>query len=496
MKSFSYISFLALLLTMLLFAQSNPAIYPDQPNAPPIARTPQAEATAPVSESARALKAKFAPAVAYASGAYAASSVAVADVNGDGYPDLVVANRCQSSTTCDSTGVVSVLLGNDDGTFQAPLTYSSGGVQPYSVAIADVNGDGHPDLVVANSCQSNGTCGDGKTPGAVSVLLGNGDGTFQAPVSYSSGGVYAQSVAIADVNGDGHPDLVVASQCPIGECDGEVPGVVSVLLGNGDGTFQSAVSYSAGGDYASSVAIGDVNGDGHPDLVVTTEGWCQSYPSCVSVLLGNGDGTFQPAVSYSSGGYGAWSVAIGDVNGDGHPDLVVANECQDASGECPSGSVSVLLGNGDGTFQGAVSYATRGSGSESVAVADVNGDGKPDLLVANPCTHRKCVNGSVSVLLGNGDGTFQAAVMENSGGDFANSIAVADVNADGRPDLVVANECANGNCANGSVSVLLNLTQFTSTTKVTSSLNPSQVNQSVTFTATITSTGPIQTAKL
>ena len=141
------------------------------------------------------------------------------------------------------------------------------------------------------------------------------------------------------------------------------------------------------------------------------------------MLLGNGDGTFQPAVTYRTGGGQAWSVAVADVNGDGNADLVVANYDDNLLG--------VLLGNGDGTFQPAVAYSSGGSGgSIALAVADVNGDHKPDLLVAISS------NNTVGVLLGNGDGTFQTAVPYNSGGSGPGAVAVADVNGDGKPDLL------------------------------------------------------------
>ncbi len=388
----------------------------------------------------------FLTAPTYGSGGYASYSVAVADVNGDGKPDMVVANWCASNGNC-TNGSIGVLLGNGDGTFQTAVGYDSGGIYVRSVAVADVNGDGKPDVVVANQC-ANSNC----TNGSIGVLLGNGDGTFQTAVSYGSDGIYADSVAVADVNGDGKPDLLVANECTSSNCTN---GSVSVLLGNGDGTFQTAVSYGSGGEYAWSVAVADVNGDGKPDLLVSNEcasGNCAN--GSVSVLLGNGDGTFQTAVSYGSGGEDALSVAVADVNGDGKPDLLVSNLCASNS-NCLNGSVSVLLGNGDGTFQTAVSYGSGGQDAWSVAVADVNGDGKPDLLVSNECASN-CTNGSVSVLLGNGDGTFQTAVGYGSGGEDALSVAVADVNGDGKLDLLVSNLCAsNGTCVNGSAGVLL-----------------------------------------
>jgi VCBS repeat-containing protein len=233
-------------------------------------------------------------------------SVAIGDLNGDGKPDLVASNY--------GSNMVSVLLGNGDGTFQPQTTYATGD-NPRGIAIADVNGDGRLDLVVANL-----------TANTVSVLLGNGDGTFQPQTTYKTGG-FPVSIAVGDVNGDGKPDLVVANA---------LSGTVSVLLGNGDGTFQPQVTYATG-SFSNFVAIGDLNGDGKPDLVVTN-----AQAGTVSVLLGNGDGTFQPQVTYATGAF-PYSVAIGDLNGDGRPDLVTAN--------AGANTVSVLLNNAP-TFVG------------------------------------------------------------------------------------------------------------------------------------------------
>ena len=240
----------------------------------------------------------------------------------------------------------------------------------------------------------------------MSVLFGNGDGTFPASVNYAVGSL-PKSVAVADVNGDGKLDLVTAN---------EQSNSVSVLLGNGDGTFQAAVNYAVG-SCPKSVAVADVNGDGKLDLVTANE-----QSNSVSVLLGNGDGTFQAAVNYAVGSCPS-SVAVADVNGDGKPDLVAANY--------HSANVSVLLGNGDGTFQEQQTFAT-GYQPDSVAVADINGDGKPDLIVCNNSLPQ------VSVLQGNGDGTFQNQTTSYSGDLAATSVAVADLNGDGRPDIVTA----------------------------------------------------------
>jgi hypothetical protein len=389
----------------------------------------------------------FFSAPTYSSGGRYANQAAAADLNGDGKLDLAVANEC-GDQTCD--GSVDVLLGNGDGTFSAAVSYSSGGITALSVAVGDVNGDGKPDIVVANQC-ADSTCANG---GSVAVLLGNGDGTFNTAVSYASGGRYAYSVAVADVNGDAKPDVVIANDC-ISQRDC-ANGLVSLLINNGDGTFQTAVSYSSGGSYAFSVAVGDLNGDGKPDLVLANN--CVSNSNCtmgsVGVLLGSGDGTFKAAVTYGSGGQSAYSVAIGDVNSDGIQDLVVANNCI-GNHNCTNGAVGVLLGNGDGTFQAAVGYSSGGLNAISVAVRDVNGDGKPDLIVANCNASSYTSDGSVGVLLGNGDGTFQSAVNRSSGGLYVFSVAVGDVNGDGKPDLVVANHCTDSNCTNGSVGVLV-----------------------------------------
>jgi hypothetical protein len=353
------------------------------------------------------------------------------------------------------------------------VTYGSGGLYPESVAVADVNGDGKPDLVVANSC---GPGGCYPAPGVVGVLLGNGDGTFQTAVSYSAGGT-AYKVVIVDVNGDGKPDLVMAN----GRSN-----TIAVLLGNGDGTFKAAVTYDSGGSDPLSVAVADVNGDGKLDLVVANV--CVSSQNCstnsvVGVLLGNGDGTFQAAVNYGSGGCEPTSVAVADVNGDGRPDLLVGNSGNGNSGCNTTDTVGVLLGNGDGTLQTAVVYDVGGGGSVSLAVSDVNADGKLDLLASSESACSNCSNGAVEVLLGNGDGTFQKAISYASGGSLTESLEVADVNGDGKPDLVVANLGTN------TVAVLINTSLPATTTALASLPNPSSSGQSVTFTATVTSQG-------
>jgi hypothetical protein len=304
----------------------------------------------------------------------------------------------------NGSNTVSVLIGNGDGTFQPSVDYAAGS-NPSSVAVGDFNDDGKLDLVVANAGSSD-----------ISILLGNGDGTFQLPVNYATG-TGPSSVAVGDLNGDGKLDLVVANN---------QSNNVSVLLGNGDGTFQAALSYPAGSG-ASSVAVGDFNGDGNLDLAVANFG-----TENVSILMGKGDGTFQPAVNYAAGG-GSQSMVVGDFNGDGKLDLAVAN--------FTTNDVSILLGNGDGTFQSAMSIGV-GAQPESLVEGDFNGDGILDLAVGNHDIE------SMSILLGIGDGTFQPTVNYDTG-TVSQSLTAGDFNGDGRLDVAVANGISS------TVSVLL-----------------------------------------
>ncbi|MBS9770267.1 MAG: VCBS repeat-containing protein, partial [Trichodesmium erythraeum GBRTRLIN201] len=313
-------------------------------------------------------------------------SVAVEDFNGDGIPDLAVANY--------SSDNVSVLLGKGDGSFGSATNFPVGD-EPISVAVEDFNGDGIPDLAVANYSSDN-----------VSVLPGKGDGSFGSTTNFPVGSL-PRSVTVEDFNGDGISDLAVANSFSDN---------VSVLSGKGDGTFGSTTNFRVGNS-PKSVTVEDFNGDGISDLAVAN-----TYSDNVSVLLGKGDGTFGSTTNFPVGD-DPLSVAVEDFNGDGIPDLAVANYS--------SYNLLVLFGKGDGSF-GLPTNFQVGDGPYSVAARDFNADGIPDLAVANYWDE------NVSVLFGKGDGSFGSAINFQVG-DGPYSVAVEDFNADGIPDLAVAN---------------------------------------------------------
>jgi Bacterial Ig-like domain (group 3)/FG-GAP-like repeat len=330
------------------------------------------------------------------------------------------------------------------GMFLPVQSYDTGGMYAFSIAAADLNGDGKIDVVVANWCYTGGPCNYNEGDNAaVGVLLGNGDGTFQSPATYFSGGGEAYGVAVGDVNGDKKPDIVIANACAgVGNC---ASGTVGVLLGNGNGTFQPAQTFGSGGFYATGVTIGDVNGDKKPDVIVSNHCSLQTCThGSIGVLLSNGDGTFQTAQTYDSGGESPGGMVIADVNGDGKADLLAANACD--TDACDHGEAAVLFGNGNGTFQTAQVYPSGGFSAGSLALKDVNGDGKPDLVVANADPSANVHNpGVIGVLLGKGNGTFQAAQSYPSGGFGAHAVAVVDIDGDSQPDIAVANECYSAN---------------------------------------------------
>lgn len=325
------------------------------------------------------------------------SSVVTADLNADGFLDVVTANA-QSRD-------ISVLLGNGDGTFEMPRAFVGVNGQPVWIGVADLNGDGAFDLVSAASF----TFDNG---GGLSVLLGNGDGTFQPAQSFASGDAPNQ-VAIADFNGDLRLDMVSANTESFD---------LSLLLGNGDGTFQPQERLSLSGAPAG-VVSDDLNRDGFIDLVTANQDTDK-----LSMLLGNGDGTFQEERQLSVSG-GPTSLAVVDINADGSPDILAATT--------HTADVAVLLGNGDGIFEAERRFGV-GLAPRLLTFADLNDDTFLDVITATSDDERGSGNpGRFSVLLGNGNGTFQPSLVFSVGLGLR-AIAVADVDADQIPDLLTA----------------------------------------------------------
>lgn len=355
------------------------------------------------------------------------NSVATADLNGDGKLDLVVSNL---------SGTLSVLFGNRDGSFQPADTFTAG-TRISSVTAADLNGDAKPDLVILD-VTSNG--------GKVGVLLNNGDGTF-GTVQFLPGIADASSFTTGDVDGDLKTDILVGDRgtTPL------VP-VVAVFHGNGDGTFRSLPDVTLPGP-PGTIYLTDINLDGRLDLTM-------SLFSAFSVRFGNGDGTFQSPLFISTGFFS--TTLAGDLNQDGKTDLVTFG----SNIFNHNTFFSTRLGNGDGTFQLAVS---NGSSSGTLSLlADFNGDTVPDVAAQG--------GGSVFLWINHGDATFQPVLSAAAGATSA-GIAAADLNGDGATDLVVTNPGEN------TVSVLLNTGTQISLNSVV--LNPSTISRGQSATGNV-----------
>jgi uncharacterized protein (TIGR03437 family) len=344
------------------------------------------------------------------------------DFNGDGFPDLVV--RENSS--------IDVLTGVGDGTFRPGFHYAPGnGASTAPFAIADINHDGKLDLVVTVSYFGFGIGAGGATSASTQVFLGNGDGTFRAQPAMTSA-CCVTAIAVADFNGDGNPDVaLLLHNLAVGPAADQM----LVYLGTGAGTFAGPLS-SAAGVYPSALAVGDFNHDGKLDVVIANQGDLTSSAtpgSGFSMLLGKGDGTFSAptAIPLGIGNPHPAGLVAADLNRDGRLDLAVT---------LTNGPLLVLLGRGDGAFEPPVSFSV--TGFSGLAVADLNGDGVPDLISGS----------SPSWLLGNGDGSFQPEVTFAAGMTSFTSIVAADFTRDGRIDLAAA-----GNPAG--VAVLLNISQ-------------------------------------
>ncbi|MBI4902751.1 MAG: VCBS repeat-containing protein [Acidobacteria bacterium] len=293
-----------------------------------------------------------------------ASGSAVGDFNKDGKLDVAIASGPQQK--------VYILFGNGNGTFQSPVGYAAG-EQPSGLAVGDVNGDGTLDIVAGQFRED---------ISSVRLLLGGANGTFQAPVTLNTG-INPRSVLLEDVNADGRFDLITVNNGMFTSTTS--PGNVSLLIGNGNGTFQTPVNYAAGLNPQFGY-FGDVNGDGRKDLVVTTQQPQYSYR--VATFLNNGNGTFQ-AAQFTTTDFGPYGVAFADINNDGKTDLFVSHCCGDTD-------LTYMLGNGNGTFQSEV-HMQSGASPSVLLYRDVNGDAKPDLITLNASTSSRFITVSFSI---------------------------------------------------------------------------------------------------
>jgi FG-GAP-like repeat/FG-GAP repeat len=342
----------------------------------------------------------FGDAVSYASGNKAYALFAD-DLDGDGSIDLAAANELDST--------ISVFLNNGSGAFQRQATPFPTGDYPTGGTIADFNRDGDLDVVTADYHGN-----------SVTILLGGGNGTLGTRTSYPTvDDGETSNLAVGDINGDGNLDVVATN--PLGHS-------VSQFLGNGDGTLQPAVDIPVGVTGAGepfSAVIGDFDGVNGGDLAIA-----DNRSASLIVRLRNADGSYQPEIAYSLAAAPSFIVIGHDVNRDGKLDLVSANR--------GSSSISVLLGRGDGTFRKATTASTGpGTGPYSLAIADFNLDGVPDVVTAN------YQSDTASVLIGVGDGTFELAINAGTTGEVSYGAAAGDFNGDGKPDFAIANAVSN-----------------------------------------------------
>ena len=391
----------------------------------------------------------FAGAQAYPNGTYditgsAVQAFATADYHGKEYQDVLML----------SDAGLEMLTNNGQGLLTEAAVLP--GTVPTAVASADMNGDGKNDAVFA---ESNSGSYD------IAVALGNGDGTFQTKIT-TTVPVLPNRLVIGDFNGDGKPDVVITSS---GSAS------VYLLLNSGTGTLGAPTLVNTEANPVTGIVAADLRSDGKLDLVITEATQVNATAAgAVGVLLGNGNGTFQPEVDTTIN-YLPLAIAVGDMNKDGKPDLVVASSDQ---GEADT-SLYVLPGNGDGTFGTAVSTVLTYSYVTALVLADLNGDGNLDVLISTCCGATY-----TSIALGKGDGTFSSiGALPLAGSSY--SVGAVDLNGDGTPDLLI-----NTNTVGSDLVVLLSqapsATTISSTTTLISSASTITVGTSVTFTATVT----------
>jgi hypothetical protein len=339
-------------------------------------------------------------------------SLAAADLKAAGHDDLVLAGQ---------DGSVTVLLGDGDGHFSAQPAISAAAGPLSSIISGDFNSDGKADLAIA---QANSN--------VVTVLLGRGDGSFSAGVNYTVGNGPSKIVAAA-LTGSSATDLVSINQ---------FSNTFSVLVGKGDGTFQPSIDFVAG-NLPLGVVAGDFNADGKADLAIAS-----SQDQTLTVPLGRGDGTFAATRSYRAADLVSKSVAAGDLNGDGRTDLVVSNYCGTDSACSSNGTATIFLANADGSYRAASTLAL-GNGPVAVALADLHGSNKLDLIALNSADK------TLSIFAGNGDGTFGNALPYSLSAN-PRAVLVGDFNGDGKPDLAIASDCGLSTCTqSGSLDIWL-----------------------------------------
>jgi hypothetical protein len=374
------------------------------------------------------------------------SPLAEGDFNGDGKLDIVVASGPNVYT----------LAGNGDGTF-APAHGSSGPANSVitGIHVFDVNGDGKLDLII------NGKRG---TTGLVATMLGNGDGTFQAPIETDFTTPASSSVVVADFNADGVLDVALVEASS-----------VQVLLGNGDGTFRSGPSSALSFVGRDGIAAGDFNGDGKLDLVITAyDPFSQGY-NFAGILLGNGDGTFGALQQVAgSGAYyvGSITAAVGDFNGDGNLDIATAIE---TAGATIQGLLYLSLGNGDGTFQVGTSVPNVPSVTTPLLVGDFNADGILDLATGG------------FIYYGQGNGTFPTSNGSSGAPTF---VLAGDANGDGLLDVfdetITIQSSRGGTTTQSAVGVELQVPPLPDFKGVVAPLNTALVpGESASFTITL-----------
>ena len=327
------------------------------------------------------------------------SSITVGYLNGDNQLDIIFTNQ--------RSDCIVVLIGNGNGTFAPPITYSTGVYsRPSEVTVHDFTHDGHLDLAVANPWTNN-----------IGIFLGIGDGTFQEQMVFLVEGNPC-SIAVGDFNHDNQSDLAVI------ECG---PGIIVSLLGNGYGTFRIHWTFSSDG--CLELVVGDFNNDGVLDLAVSYDN-TRNY---VKVFFGNGDGAFSTQITLLFGQYsGPFKIVVNDFNRDNRLDLAVLDR--------GTNNIGIILGNGDGTFQTLTRYSTGGSSQpSSIVVGDFDNDHQPDLAVATHDTY------TVSIFLGKGNGTFLERIIFSLGtGNHPDIIDVDDFNDDGKLDVITLNDYSSG----------------------------------------------------